>query len=761
MPVLGCQFVLAAGFVTPALFFAGLALAAIPVIIHILNRRRFRTVPWAAMDFLLRAMRKNRRRLRFEQWILLATRCLLLALLGAALARPLSCDRSSIASLAGQRNALHVIVIDNSYSMAYEADRPDAKTHLDQARRIARGLIDRLSSGGESVAIVLAGQPASAVVDPPTYDLDAARSAIDLIEQSQGGTDLIGALRLALDIGSAESRQPRKFLHVITDATRSAWLTSDAQGLRQLGTDLAAQFAIAHYNLGRSAQANRAILSLRPQENLVTSRFNSQFIASARHFGNDAAPAGVQWKLDGRIVGGGGGGGAMRATAEPQDIVLSQLNFKNGGPHLITAQIIDDDRLPIDNVRSRVVEVTSKLNVLIVEGDRGLGPLAGSAAFLQLALAPPREAGGANTAGGATDSYVNPEVISDLELSNKVLSDYRAVILTNVAQLLPAQADQLGHFVANGGTLLIFMGGQVNAGNYNSVLLPRGLLPGQLTQLMSAPSDSTGFHFDFQPHGVLHPLLRIFYGEENSGVDTAQIEKYWQIDLPTGGNAERVLNYAGTSPNSAATEPSSSAMQNEDPAITLHPLGGGRVVVVTTSANAEWTTFPAKPAYVPLVHEILSGSIEGEDAWMNRVVGQPLEIPQRIKLTAAPQLLDPQQSPVALEQAIGADGRATYRSKPLARPGVYTLNTGQRSIPIAVNVPADDEADVQTLDDAAIRSALGDIEIQLESDQLPAVDESDVAGNDLGWSFLIAVLALAAAECTMAMTFGHYKRSNG
>src|SRR5688572_28607756 len=161
------------------LFAAGLALAAIPIVIHILNRRRFRTVQWAAMEFLLRAMRKNRRRLRFEQWLLLATRCLVLAFLGVALVRPLACDQTSIASLAGERIALHVFVIDNSYSMAYEADRPDAKTHLDQAKLLAKGLIDRLSAGGESVAVIAAGQPSRGVIDPPTYDLDAARNGIE------------------------------------------------------------------------------------------------------------------------------------------------------------------------------------------------------------------------------------------------------------------------------------------------------------------------------------------------------------------------------------------------------------------------------------------------------------------------------------------------------------------------------------------------------------------------------------------------------
>src|ERR1700716_480483 len=146
LPAARC--ILAAAFITPWLFAAGAALVSIPIIIHILNRRRFKVVSWAAMEYLLQAMRKNRRRLKFEQWLLLATRCLLLALLGAALARPLGCDNNSLASLAGQRNGLHVLVIDNSYSMAYEADRPGAKTHLDQAKLVARAMMDRLLRGG-------------------------------------------------------------------------------------------------------------------------------------------------------------------------------------------------------------------------------------------------------------------------------------------------------------------------------------------------------------------------------------------------------------------------------------------------------------------------------------------------------------------------------------------------------------------------------------------------------------------------------------
>src|SRR5437867_8899034 len=169
---------LAFGFITPAFFFAGLLLASIPIIIHILNRRRYKTINWAAMEFLLRAMRKNRRRLKFEQWLLLATRCAVLILVATALARPMGCRDSALARVAGQRNGLHVIVIDNSYSMAYEAGRPDAPTHLDRAKKLAKDLIDTLQAGGESVAFVTASRPAASVLAVPHYDLHASRDAV-------------------------------------------------------------------------------------------------------------------------------------------------------------------------------------------------------------------------------------------------------------------------------------------------------------------------------------------------------------------------------------------------------------------------------------------------------------------------------------------------------------------------------------------------------------------------------------------------------
>ena len=93
---------------TPLAFFlngwglvsAGAALTAVPILIHLLNRRRVRVVRWAAMAWLLAAMRRNQRRLKLENWLILALRVAAVLLLGVALARPVLTD-SALSALAG------------------------------------------------------------------------------------------------------------------------------------------------------------------------------------------------------------------------------------------------------------------------------------------------------------------------------------------------------------------------------------------------------------------------------------------------------------------------------------------------------------------------------------------------------------------------------------------------------------------------------------------------------------------------------------
>ncbi len=730
-------------FLAPAFAIAGLALASIPILIHILNRRRYKIVDWAAMNFLLRAMKKNRRRMRFEQWLLLATRCLALGLLGLALARPLGCDNTSNASFGG-RTGLHVFVIDNSYSMAYQSNRAGANTHLEQAKIVAGQMIDKLSAGGEAVVIITAGKPAAGVLPKPSYDLQQSRAILNRVPQSYGATDLPAAFRIAIDVGRENQRQANKNLYILSDATASAWQGADAAAMKAEGSELASLFHVVSFNLSRGPQWNQAVLDVHPSSNLITTntQFGADFVASVKGFGSPREGT-LQWKVDGRLLAGGGPLKLDTGTA-PQTETQTQLQMaiKAGGPHLITASIIGDDPLQVDNTRSRVVNVLSQLKALIVEGEHGAGQEGGSGLNLQAALA------GLSQSGGA-DGFAAPDLISDLELSGKVLTDYRAVILCGVAQLTPSEADQLQLFVQNGGTLMVFLGENISQDNYNQVMLPRHLIPGPLTKRMIAAEDKS-FYFDFNPHGVLHPLLKAFANQETSGLENAQAFGYWQTDVPNDPQL-RVLNWKpaeGTHVD-PGTKP--------DPAITAQTLGQGRVVFISTSANEEWITFTRKPVYTELVNELLSGSVNVGDSWMNLLVGDRLQVPATLKLTATPTLTDPKATPIPLELTAGADGSATYRSPLLQQPGVYTLATGNGTVPVAVNLPSE-EADVHTIDNAAIKTALGGIDIALNDDQVPAVTELTASPNDWGWTVMLVVLCVVGLESFLAMHFGHFRK---
>src|SRR4029077_18643550 len=101
-------------FLNPAYFFIGLALISLPIIIHLINRMRFKRIRWAAMEFLLKSQKRNRRRLIIEQLLLLALRCFLIFLAVMLVSRYLGL------SFAGfeLQNTTHVVLVDDTLSMS-------------------------------------------------------------------------------------------------------------------------------------------------------------------------------------------------------------------------------------------------------------------------------------------------------------------------------------------------------------------------------------------------------------------------------------------------------------------------------------------------------------------------------------------------------------------------------------------------------------------------------------------------------------------
>jgi Mg-chelatase subunit ChlD len=156
--------------------------------------------------------------MRLEDLILLALRCLLLALLALGLARP----ALKSGDMFGQSKVTSVLIVDASYSMGAS---DGTMSRFEKAQRAALEVVDGLP-GGSAAAVWLAGDGYQGVVSEPTFDLNLARKAIRDAVVSDRGTDLFPALRAA--VATLRDRLAvRREIFLVTDGQALGW--------RQLG----------------------------------------------------------------------------------------------------------------------------------------------------------------------------------------------------------------------------------------------------------------------------------------------------------------------------------------------------------------------------------------------------------------------------------------------------------------------------------------------------------------------------------------------
>ncbi len=190
-------------FLAPLLL-AGAALAAAPVIIHLLNRRKPRRIPWAAMAFLVAATAITRRRLRIEDILLMIVRALIVALVALALARP-------VLNAAGpSRGAEAVILVDKSASMRFAEG---AGTLFDFAKSRVYEILSGLGAGGRAVVVTFDSSADYPGGVEPAVDAGEIRTALEGVTPGWGGTDYTSALSAALRVSRGfPTRAPAVFV---------------------------------------------------------------------------------------------------------------------------------------------------------------------------------------------------------------------------------------------------------------------------------------------------------------------------------------------------------------------------------------------------------------------------------------------------------------------------------------------------------------------------------------------------------------------
>ena len=178
----------------------GLALGLVPIIIHILARRRHKTVRWGAMKYLLAAIEENRKRVQIEDLILMALRVLAILLLVLALARPRFSEQGATS---GGGPRLVVLLVDNSPSML---TRRGGSSRFDTAKVWAQELLKRLAPGSAVAVVPMAGPVGAAVgALEPTRELGFAGRAVGELAISGRRADPAAALAVAREaLGRSE-----------------------------------------------------------------------------------------------------------------------------------------------------------------------------------------------------------------------------------------------------------------------------------------------------------------------------------------------------------------------------------------------------------------------------------------------------------------------------------------------------------------------------------------------------------------------------
>src|SRR5689334_3904335 len=197
-------------FLAPA-FLAGLVAIAVPVLIHLINRERKVVVEFPSLMFLQRIPYRSVRRQKIRHLLLLILRCLALALLIAAFARPFFQKRQTAIGANGAREV--VILLDNSSSMGY-ANR------WDRARGEARKIVSGLGATDHGTLIVFANN--AVVASDPTGAPAAITASINAAKLSAEKTRFSPALKLASQIISA-STLPRREVILISDYQKIGW----------------------------------------------------------------------------------------------------------------------------------------------------------------------------------------------------------------------------------------------------------------------------------------------------------------------------------------------------------------------------------------------------------------------------------------------------------------------------------------------------------------------------------------------------------
>lgn len=727
----------------PMLMWWGLPLVAAPLIIHLINLLRHRQVRWAAMEFLLASQRKYRTRVLLKQILLLCLR--VAAVLGVVLALAQPRWQHALGQLLGGGRTSHLVLLDDSASMGdvSAGDRLGETSAFDRGRlvveRIAGELAasagtQELSLGRFSVLERALAEP-SADGQPARFDLEretAAPASVQRVRDELAGfscsqTDAgpRAALAAALDAFTAGSAAAR-VLWLVTDFRAQDWKSADetADLLRQLaaaGVELRLVDCAADGTTGNLTIERLELAGGVPATGVIV----PVDVAVRNVSDRPVSGVAVELREDGAERPG------LRFDDIPAGGVAVQrfdVRFPAAGSHVIEARL-PPDALTADNLRTAVLDVADRIDVLVIDGDpRGDGRT-GDAFYLATALAP----------GAGAPTGLRPRIEPPRALATLDLAEFDCVWLLDVAQLDAPEIAALEAYVKAGGGAVFFGGPRTKADAVNRALhrAGAGLYPVPLVGPVDLGGAATADGPDVRVED--HPVVAVLSGQRNPLLDAVRIERYLAVERgyepPPGDGLRRLLS-----------------LRNGAPLVVERPFGAGLVVAVLTTAAPAWNNWArGNPSWVVVMLELESHLAAARRRAESLAVGEPVEVALDPGIdTHEVDFLVPPQGVLVHQTAVAGDSGALTARQPTVAAGAYTarwkrLDGTERERAFAVNVTPS-EGLLERIGRERLDRTLAGIPFRYDSAAALEPDSGSLAGVSLVHPLLYALLAILLLE---------------
>ena len=724
-------------FLNPIMLF-GIAAVSVPIIIHLLNRRKFQKVVWAAMRFLRISVEQNQRRMRIEDMILLALRCLLLILLALALARP--AFMSKAADVFGQSKVTGVVILDNSASMAVS---DGTQTRFEKARRAAEQAIESMPAGS-ATAVLLASDVVNGVIPEPTFDLNLARRMVREATLTDRATDLFPALNRAITV-LQERLALRKEIYLVTDGQAAGWrqLVEAQLALERVKSEIKTHIVL----VSEREERNLAITELRLASGLAPVDQPLRFEVQVSNFGRDD----VRDVRVGLSVDADPPSDEFTIETVPAGSTRSVSLFarlRSPGFHHVGARI-PEDRQPADDRRAIAVRAIKEVRVLVVDGEPGSELRESETYFLRNALVPV-------PADQAENYFVKAVAGTVAELASARFDDFDAVILANVPDFSDAVVQRLQQYLRRGGGLMIFPGARVNTGFYNEQLFARTqLLPASLGPARGE-ADQDQKYFTLQDKDYQHPMVALWNDPAAGTLGSARFYRAFALNLPAAGGANTPMPDAGLP--EIVLKYSDGAV-----AVAQRNWGLGRVVLFSSTADTAWNDLPVRLPFVPLLHRALGSIVQRQDEGLNVRVGA------RFARRLSTELLDKEATFLKPRRTEGlretrrvelVNGSPVLQYYQTDHAGVYEVKIADPAYELKFATqsdPTESSMDELTLGQVNNLKTVANVVTWTPGFTLKGMAERDRTGFEFWLPIVIGALLVAGAETFLGQWFSREK----